>query len=236
MVLDVTRLHAPRPVERKPGQVHEVLSYIRQDRVLHLTVIAMSVIFIAAYNLQVMVPLVASRILGGSSERLGIVMSSLGLGAVTGSLMIASWVIPGLAMLAACCGLLSIAYIWLSLPLGIHFSIISMFLLGMACGFFNVTVTSTLQARARDDMRGRVMSTHSMGILGSALVGAPLAGALADRVGISETFLIISAICAGTGLAIASAWIRATTRRAVQSTAPASPTTRRETPYDGGLT
>src|SRR6266446_3192262 len=43
MILDVARLHVSRSVERKPGQVREGLSYIRQDRVLRLTLIAMSV-------------------------------------------------------------------------------------------------------------------------------------------------------------------------------------------------
>jgi MFS family permease len=45
MILDVANLHVTRPAERKPGQVREGLSYIRQDRVLRLTVTAMSVIF-----------------------------------------------------------------------------------------------------------------------------------------------------------------------------------------------
>jgi predicted MFS family arabinose efflux permease len=219
VMLDVTRLHPTRPVKREPGQVREGLSYIRQDRVLRLTVAAMSLIFIAAYNFQVVVPLVASRMLGGSSELLGVVMSFLGLGAVTGSLIIASWVKPGLIMIGICCGLLSVVHIWLSLPLGVHFSIIGIFLLGVCCGFFNVTVTSTLQVRARDDVRGRVMSTYSIGILGSALIGAPLAGTLADTVGLSETFLIIAAVCAGTALATFGAWIKAQNRRVDQSVA-----------------
>ena len=222
LLLDAARLHAPRPVQRKPRQVREGLSYIRQDRVLRLTVIAMSVIFITAYNLQVMVPLVASRMLGGSSELLGILMSSLGLGAVTGSLIIASWVRPGLMMLAICCGLLCIVHVWLSLPLGLYFSLAGMFLLGLCCGFFNVTVTSTLQVRARDDVRGRVMSTYSIGILGSALVGAPLAGTLADMIGVPETFLIIAAICAGTALAITGASAKDKNRGVVQSPDPVS--------------
>jgi len=71
--------------------------------------------------------------------------------------------------------------------------------------FFYVAVTSTLQLRARDDVRGRVMAMYSIGILGSALVGAPLAGTLADMVGVSDTFLIIAAICAGT--AVTTGWI-----------------------------
>ena len=220
--LDLTRLQVTQPVERKPGQVREGLSYIRQDRVLVLTVITMSVIFIAAYNFQVMVPLVAFRMLRGSSEMLGIVMSSLGLGAVTGSLLIASWVRPGAVMIAICCGLLSIVHIWLSLPLGIYSSVAGMFLLGVSCGFFNVTVSSALQVRARNDVRARVMSTYSIGILGSALVGAPLAGTLADTLGVSETFLIIAAICAGTALAIIGAWAKDKNRGVAQSAEPVS--------------
>ena len=39
--------------------MRETLTYIRHDRVLLLTVIAMSVVFVAAYNFQVMVPLLA---------------------------------------------------------------------------------------------------------------------------------------------------------------------------------
>jgi MFS family permease len=208
VTLDLTHLHVTRPVERQPGQVREGLSYIRQDRVLALTLIAMSVIFIAAYNFQVMVPLVASRMLSGSSEMLGIVMSSLGLGAVVASLLIASWARPGVVMVAICCGLLSIVHILLALPLGVYFTVAGMFLLGVCCGIFNVTVTSTLQVRARDDVRGRVISLYSIGILGSALIGAPLAGTLADTVGVSDTFLIIAAICAGTAFTTAWIWLK----------------------------
>lgn len=147
--LDVSRLHAARPVERQPGQVRQGLSYIRRDPVLRLTVITMSVIFIAAYNLPVMVPLVASRMLDGSSESLGIAMSSLGLGAVTGSLIIASWVKPGLMMIAVGCGFLSFVHIWLSLLSGVCFAAAGVFLLGVSCGFFNVAVSGTLQVKAR---------------------------------------------------------------------------------------
>jgi len=205
--LDVSRLHAARPVERGPGQVRQGLSYIRHDPVLRLTVTTMSVIFIAAYNFQVMVPLAAARMLDGSSQSLGIAMSCLGLGAVAGSLIIASRVKPGLMMIAVGCGLLSFVHIWLSLSSTVYFSVAGIFLLGVSCGIFNVAVSGTLQVTARDEVRGRVMSTYSIGILGSALIGAPLFGRLADSIGVSGTFLIIAVICAGTALAISWAWI-----------------------------
>jgi predicted MFS family arabinose efflux permease len=136
----------------------------------------------------------------------------LGLGAVTGSLLIASWVKPGVMMIAVWCGLLSVVHIWLSLPFGVYFALAGMFLLGVSCGFFNVTVASTLQLRARDDMRGRVMAMYGIGILGSGLVGAPLAGTLADMVGVSVTLLIIAAICAITAATTAWIWLKVESR------------------------
>ena len=204
------------------------LSYIRHDSVLRLTVITMAVIFIAAYNLQVMVPLVASRMLGGSSGSLGIAMSFLGLGAVTGSLIIAFRVKPGLMMIAVGCGLLSFAHIWLSLLSGIYFSVTGVFLLDLSCGLFNVAVTGTLHVKAWDDMRGRVMSTYNIAILGSALIGAPLFGRLAGTIGVSETFLVIAVICAATALATTWAWIKNQNLGIVRFAAPVSPTAREQ--------
>lgn len=203
-MLDVASLHAKRGVERKPGQVREGLSYIRQDRVLMLTVAAMFVVFVAAYNFQVIVPILAFRELGGSSALFGVLMSTLGLGGVAGSLFLAAWVKPGVTMLARGCGLFGVIYVCLALPLGTSFTVLGIFMLGICFGFFNVTIATTLQCRARDDVRGRVMATYSMGILGSGLIGAPLAGALADTAGVTATFLLIATVCAVTGLVAAS--------------------------------
>jgi predicted MFS family arabinose efflux permease len=162
-------------------------------------------VFVAAYNLQVLVPLLTVRVLGGTSALLGMAMSSLGLGAVAGSLLIASWTKPGLATVALACAALGVVHVGLALPLGPSFALCVLFLLGVSCGVFNVTVTRTLQLRSRDDMRGRVMALYPIGILGSGLVGAPLAGALADRIGLRGTYLIVAAVCLTT--AAATGWI-----------------------------
>jgi hypothetical protein len=111
-------------------------------------------------------------------------------------------------MVGVCCGLLSIVHIWQTLPLGVYFALAGVFLPDVSCGFFNVTVASILQLRARDDVRGRVMAMYSIGILGSSLVGAPLFGTLADTVGVSDTFLIIAAICASTAVTTAWSWLK----------------------------
>lgn len=83
-------------------------------------------------------PLLSSGILGGSSELYGVAMSCLGLGAVTGSLLMASRVKPGVMMVALCCGLLSVVYIWLSFPVGVYFALAGVFLLGVSCSFLTL--------------------------------------------------------------------------------------------------
>jgi predicted MFS family arabinose efflux permease len=100
------------------------------------------------------------------------------------------------------CGALSIVHVGLALSSGVYFALMDMFLLGLFCGFFNVTVSSILQLRARDDVRGRVMATYSITILGSGLVGAPLAGILADAAGVANAFLVIAAVCAITAATV----------------------------------
>jgi predicted MFS family arabinose efflux permease len=57
------------------------------------------------------------------------------------------------------------------------------------------------------------MAMYSIGILGSGLVGAPLAGTLADMVGVSVTFLIIAAICAITAATTAWIWLKSEDRK-----------------------
>jgi len=87
-------------------------------------------------------------------------------------------------MIAVWCGLLSIVHIWLALPFWRLFSR----LLACFAGWFPADF-STLQSphaatQGGDDVRGRVMAMYSIGILGSGLIGAPIAGTLADTVGV----------------------------------------------------
>jgi len=113
----------------------------------------MSVVFVAAYNFQVLVPLLTFRMLGGSERMYGVVMFVPGSGRRNRLLAIASWLKPGNDDDRVWCGLLSIVHIWLALPFGVYFALAGMFLLGVFLRIFNVTVASTLQLRARDDVR-----------------------------------------------------------------------------------
>jgi sugar (pentulose or hexulose) kinase len=54
----------------------------------------------------------------------------------------------------------------------------------------------------------RCAAISSIAILGSGFVGAPLAGMVADMVGVPVTYSIIAALCAGTAAAAAGLWLK----------------------------
>jgi MFS family permease len=75
------------PSER--GEIRQGLRYIRNDPVLAATCLIMLVVFIAAQNFQIALALVATDMLAASSQTYGTLMSTLGFGAATGSLILA---------------------------------------------------------------------------------------------------------------------------------------------------
>ncbi len=150
---------SPRtPVPRAPGQIREGLSYVRADPVLATTSIVMTVIFVAAYNFQISLALVASDVLVGDGRTYGTLMSALGLGAVVGSLALARYARIGVPMILACAGALAAAQVAVSAVHSLLPLLAAIFAYGVSAGLFSVTVIGTLQSQASDDMRGRVMA------------------------------------------------------------------------------
>ena len=81
---------SPRtPVSRASGQIREGLIYAYTEPVLMATLVVMTVVFMAAYNFQISLALIASETLAGDSQTYGVLMSALGLGAAAGSLIFA---------------------------------------------------------------------------------------------------------------------------------------------------
>jgi MFS family permease len=70
------------------------------------------------------------------------------------------------------------------------------FAYGISASLFSVTVISTLQARTRDGMRGRVMALYAICFHGSALRGGPAFGGVAQWLGISAALCASAMICA----------------------------------------
>src|SRR5437763_4150105 len=201
-MLRTEELSSRAPVARMPGQVRQGLSYVWADPVLATTSVVMTVVFVAAYNFQVSLALIASDVLSGDGRTYGTLMSALGLGAIVGSLIRARHARIGLPAILMCAGALAATQLVVSVVHGLLPLFAAIFAYGLSAGLFSVTVISTLQSQTLEEMRGRVMAVHSICFLGSSLVGGPAFGGLAEWLGVSGALRVEAAICAVLALGV----------------------------------
>jgi MFS family permease len=72
---------------------------------------------------------------------------------------------------------------------------ILMVLIGLGMIMQMTTSNTILQTIVDDDKRGRVMSFYTMAFMGTAPFGSLLAGSLASRIGVPNTFIIGGVSC-----------------------------------------
>lgn len=145
----------------------------------------------------VLMPVIATRILGGGAHTLGFLMAASGMGALTGTLYLASRKsVLGLGRVivfaSAGFGLGLIAFsrshvFWLS------FAVLVPTGLGMMVQM--AASNTVLQTVVDEDKRGRVMSFFTMAFFGTVPFGSLFAGVMADRFGVQNTILFGGATC-----------------------------------------
>ena len=90
MIMDLSTLSPSVPTERAKGQLREGFRYVASTPKLLYPLIMMALVGMLAYEFQVTLPVVAGRVFHGNSEDYGLLMASMGTGAVIGGLWTAS--------------------------------------------------------------------------------------------------------------------------------------------------
>ena len=105
-----------RPRARAPrrgGQIRDGLRYVWRTPELRLPLVVMGVVFLFAYNLMVLLPLLAVRSFGGGAGTYGMLLSLFGAGSLFGALFMASRVntanLRRLVLLALAVGAMTLA-------------------------------------------------------------------------------------------------------------------------------
>ena len=163
-------------VPRSKRQVRQGLRYVRSTPELLIPLLMIAVIGTLAWEFQVSLPLMASKVFGGGAAAYGLMASVMGIGAVAGGLISAARPRPraralclaaigwGLAILAAAAAP--------SLPV----ELAALVFVGYGSITFNSLAKTTLQLAAKPTMRGRVMALWALAWLGSTPVGGPIVG------------------------------------------------------------
>jgi MFS family permease len=144
-----------------------------------------------------LMPIVAKDILSGGPRTLGFLLAGVGAGAVTGGVFLASR-----RSVLGLWRIIVMASVFFGVSL-IAFSFSRVFPLSLALMVFvgfgmMVTFTSSntvLQTLVEEDKRGRVMSFHTMAVMGMMPFGSLLSGTLAHAIGAPHTLLIGGLCC-----------------------------------------
>ncbi|HZW48865.1 MAG TPA: MFS transporter [Bacillota bacterium] len=170
--------------------IKEGLSYAVKTPTIRNVLGMVSLTSMFALNLNVLIPVFASQVLNMSATGYGILMSSMGAGAVLGAVVLASLSYHGPQTMFIYLGasLVCILEMTMILPQTFITASIVMFFIGLTQIAYSATCNSTLQLTAPDHLRGRVMSLYSMLNGGVTPFGNTIAGAITEFAGVGIGF------------------------------------------------
>jgi MFS family permease len=131
----------------------------------------------------VLMPFFADHIFHRGSAGLGYLMGAMGIGAVTGTLVLARRTrMKGLARVMTISGITTgIAYICFAFSPNFYFSLAIMPVIGYSVMRQMASANTTIQTSIPDQYRGRIMALYAMTVVGLGPFGSLAAGAIASR-------------------------------------------------------
>ncbi|MFN3002939.1 MFS transporter [Mycolicibacterium wolinskyi] len=200
----------PTRPERSPDgdyRVRAALRYVWRDRPLLLALIAVTTVGFASDPSITLTPSMAED-LGGGTRLVGWLSAAFGIGAALGMAVLA--VLRGrlesarvssigLWLLVIGCGLLAAGSVTAVALAGFAIA-------GLGFGWAMTGLSTVVQERAPDELRGRIMALWLVGFLGSRPFAAALLGGAADLFNVRVAFVIAAALTLVVTLAVQKSW------------------------------
>lgn len=180
-------------------ELREGWCYVAASVPIRSMLLLLGLVSLAGMPYTVLMPVIASEILHGGPNTLGMLMAASGLGALAGAFTLAvRRTVLGLGkrivVCSALCGLAIMAFGWSTY---LWLSLLVLPVIGFAMMQHMAAINTILQTIVDDEKRGRVMAFYSMAFQGMAPFGSLLAGVLAAHIGIRWTLFTSGAICVG---------------------------------------
>ncbi len=193
--------------------IREGWAYALHSPAIRTILSELSLISLVGMPYVVLIPVVAKKVLGGGASTFGFLMGALGLGALTGSLFIASRErVRDLArLIPRFFGLFGAGLALVALSDRLALSLPLMAITGFAMIVGWSSSNTVLQSIVDDDKRGRIMSLYTMSFMGATPLGGLAAGLLADRYGAPTTLFGCGVICA------CASWLLGSRLRSIQT-------------------
>jgi MFS family permease len=201
-------LHRQDAPPRRKGAIREGLRYVRSVPELWISFAMLAAISMLAYNFNVTLPLFVTRGLGAGEGAFTLLYSVLSFGSVASALIVAHRNLVTMRDIVRGAALFGLALLILSVVPGIGIAMPVAFFVGAASILYITSTTAIVQVEGRRDMHGRVLALQTVFLGGSAAVGGPLLGWIADTAGARALMVIGGVVClsaAGFGAVAASA-------------------------------
>jgi MFS family permease len=189
VVMRPAELLPAKPAPRERGQFREGVRYVRGHRELLAILIFIAMFLGLAWEFEVALPLLANRTFGGGAGLYGLMSSVLGIGALTGGMLMARYgqankrtVMTGGVSVTIALFLAAFApHIWVEM--------IALALVGVTSCIAAASSSATAQLLAAPEMRGRVMGLYTMGSIGTRPIGGFIVGYVGQHVGPRASFV-----------------------------------------------
>jgi MFS family permease len=174
------------------------LTYATRTPTIAFTLGLMIVTSLLVLNFNVIVPLIAHQVLQEGAHGFGLLMSTVGAGAVTGAIGLTLFRRdrPSVAALTATAGLLCAGVLGLALVGRFATAAALLAVLGACQIVFTTGCNTTLQLSTPDGLRGRVMGLYALAFAGMTPFGSLLIGTIAEHAGVR----VACAVSGGAGL------------------------------------
>lgn len=192
---------APNKPNARAGHVlhglKEGVAYVAASVPIRSILALLGLVSLTGVPYVVLMPVVATKVLGGGPEAFGFLVASSGLGALIGALYLASQktVVGFGRKIVLTAGIFGASLVAFSFSRSLIFSMALMTLTGFGMMVQIASSNTVLQTIVEDDMRGRVMSFYTLAFMGVVPFGSLLFGSLASSIGTQETLAIGGMSC-----------------------------------------
>ena len=215
-----SELFPAKRVSKQKKLLRQGLRYVRNTPELLIPLVMIAVIGTLAWEFQVSLPLMASKVFHGGAASYGVMASVMGGGAVVGGLISAARSRPRARALCVAAIGWGIAILAAAVAPSFALELTALVFVGYGSITFNSLAKTTLQLTAKPEMRGRVMALWALAWLGSTPIGGPIVGWAGQAFG-ARWALVIGGVAALACGVLALPALTRLDRRPAPDTSPA---------------
>jgi predicted MFS family arabinose efflux permease len=196
VIIIIVRLPAPKA--HRAGvdySVRAALRHVRRDRPLMLLLLAIAAVGFGSEPSMTLAPAMADELNGGASV-VGELSAGFGVGAALGLIVMSTVNRRIRSTMSSSIGLwlMAIGLVLVSISPTVWLALCAFGVAGLGFSWAMTGVSTLIQERAPDQLRGRIMALWMVGFVGSRPIAAAVVGTAADVLSVRAAFVVTAGL------------------------------------------